>query len=273
MDVPLKRMPGAELRIMTSNIWGDYFGNPPHEREDLLADVFLRYLPDALAMQEVTPNWWKSRLFERLKGEYVVVEGDGPDQTNYIPLLYRPARLELIDGGWQLYHGKLDRSKGFTWGVFKDKETGKKFVGYSTHFWYKGSDESNYIRTVNAEKLMAKLTELQKKYDCPVVGGGDFNCNVSSDPFKLMAEFGFESAQEIAEIASPECSHHGDPKRGDDGKCHGQPRPENNVKAYSIDHLVVYKPRIRLLGEYVILDQDALDATDHSPIFTDIVLK
>ena len=62
-------------------------------------------------------------------------------------------------------------------------------------------------------------------------------------------------------------------KRGDDGKYHGQPRPENNVKAYSIDHLVAYKPRIRALGEYVILDQDALDATDHSPIFTDIVLK
>ena len=40
MEVPLKKMPGAELRIMTSNIWGDYFGNPPHEREDLLADVF-----------------------------------------------------------------------------------------------------------------------------------------------------------------------------------------------------------------------------------------
>ena len=38
MEVPLKKMPGAELRIMTSNIWGDYFGNPPHEREDALAD-------------------------------------------------------------------------------------------------------------------------------------------------------------------------------------------------------------------------------------------
>ena len=120
---------------------------------------------------------------------------------------------------------------------------------------------------------MAKMTELRTKYDCPVVGGGDFNCNVSSDPFKLMAEYGFESVQEFAEIASAECSHHGDPKRGDDGKYHGQPRPENNVKAYSIDHLVAYKPRIRALGEYVILDQDALDATDHSPIFTDIVLK
>lgn len=272
MDIPLKRMDGAELRIMTSNIWGDYFGNPPDERDNALADVYLRYLPDALSLQEVTPNWWKSRLFKRLEGEYAVVEGDGPDQTNYIPLLYRPARLELMDGDWQLYHGKLDRSKGFTWGVFKDKETGKKFIGYSTHFWWKGSDESNYIRTVNAEKLMAKLTELQKKYDCAVVGGGDFNCNVSSDPFKIMAEFDFVSAQEIAEIASPECSHHGDPKRGDDGKYHGQPRPTDNVKERSIDHLVVYRPRIRLLGEYVILDQDALDATDHSPIFTDIVL-
>ena len=101
MEVPLKKMPGAELRIMTSNIWGDYFGNPPHEREDALADVFLRYLPDTLAMQEVTANWWKSRLFERLKDEYAVVEGDGPDQTNHIPLLYRRDSLELLDGGWQ----------------------------------------------------------------------------------------------------------------------------------------------------------------------------
>ena len=99
MDVPLKKMTGAELRIMTSNIWGDYFGNPPHERDDALVEVFLRYLPDALSLQEVTPNWWKSRLFKRLEGEYAVVEGKGPDQTNYIPLLYRPARLELLDGG------------------------------------------------------------------------------------------------------------------------------------------------------------------------------
>lgn len=272
MDIAAERKNGAELRIMSSNIWGDYFGNPPHEREDALADVFLRYLPDTLGMQEVTPNWWASRLFTRLKEEYTVVEGDGPSHVNYIPLMYRPARLDLLEGGWQQYHPKLDRTKGFTWGLFRDRETGKRFIGYSTHFFWKSTEEGDYIRTVNAEKLMEKLTELQRKYDCAVIGGGDFNCEVSSDPFKVMQKYGFESAQEFAEIASPECSHHGDPVRGDDDKYHGCPRPQNNVKDYSIDHLVVYRPSVRILQEVVILDQDALDATDHSPIFADVFI-
>ena len=47
------------LSIMTFNIWGDYFGNPPVERDLKEAGVILRWKPDIVAFQEVTPNFWK----------------------------------------------------------------------------------------------------------------------------------------------------------------------------------------------------------------------
>ena len=53
-------------RMMTFNIWGDYFGNPPQEREDGVADAIVKANPDIIALQEVTPNWWKSALFPKL---------------------------------------------------------------------------------------------------------------------------------------------------------------------------------------------------------------
>lgn len=265
---------GAELRVMVSNIWGEYFGNPAVEREDAFLAIFKRYSPDVLALQEVCRKWWASKLIPGLSEEYGVVDGNPKgNDFNYTPLLYKKSRLELVDSGWVRYHAKLDRSKCVTWGVFKDKVTGKVFCSYSTHYWYKGGPEHDYIRTVNAEVMSKCLLEVSKKYNCPVVGGGDFNCNISSDAFAVLRSFGFESAQEIADVASPECSHHGDPVRGEDGKYRGFLRKKDNVKAYSIDHIVVLKSRVKVLREHVILDQDALDASDHSPIFADIVLK
>ena len=82
-----------------------------------------------------------------------------------------------------------------------------------------------------------------------------------------------KSAQEIADSASPEASHHGDPVKGPDGKYHGTPRKTGNVKANSIDHIFVEKAKIHVKTMRVILDQDALDVSDHSPIYADFELK
>ncbi len=272
---PAARQPGTHYRVMSSNIWGDYFGNPPHERDQALASVLLRYAPDLIALQEVTPNWWTSRLFAALAADYAVADGGASDQrrTNYTPLLYRRSRFELLSQGVDFYHLKLDRSKGVTWAVLRDLESRRLVIAFSTHFWWKGTDESNYIRTVNAEKLAERLLELQRRYgDAPVLGGGDFNCTVASDALRLLKTRGFSSAQEVADEASPVCSHHGDPKRDDAGRYRGAPRPSDNVKARSIDHLLVSAASVRVLRETVILDQDALDASDHSPIFMDVAL-
>ena len=59
---------------MTSNIWGDYFGNPVTIREDELYDVYCRYVPDVIGLQEATVAWHQSTLFSRLKKEYTEVD-------------------------------------------------------------------------------------------------------------------------------------------------------------------------------------------------------
>ena len=41
------------------------------------------------------------------------------------------SRLELIEGGTHVYADNPEKSKGFGWGVFRDKATGRTFISYS----------------------------------------------------------------------------------------------------------------------------------------------
>ena len=54
------------MRIMTSNIWGDYFGNEVETRQGGLIETFFRYSPDIIGFQEVTGNWYNGELFKEL---------------------------------------------------------------------------------------------------------------------------------------------------------------------------------------------------------------
>ena len=74
---------------------------------------------------------------------------------------------------------------------------------------------------------------------------------------------------DLAETKTDICSHHGDPVLGEDGKYHGKKTAAAHTG--SIDHIVG-------LGQFtvqnyaVVEDQDALDATDHSPVYADVTL-
>lgn len=54
------------LRFLTFNIWGDYFNNPVEEREKGVEATILNSRADVVALQEVTPNWYKSQMFFNL---------------------------------------------------------------------------------------------------------------------------------------------------------------------------------------------------------------
>ena len=78
------------MRIMTSNIWGDYFKNPVDVREDFLYDVFKKYDADIIGLQEVTPGWYKGQLMnEWLRDEYMFVGTELSDNKNYVPFVYK----------------------------------------------------------------------------------------------------------------------------------------------------------------------------------------
>jgi len=266
----------GELKYMCFNIWGDYFGNPVYERDLKEAAFVMRNAPDIVGMQEVTPSFWKSRLFEKLSADYGFVRCEGSPKAEFNPLLWRRSRLDLIEGGTHIYAAKdnPEGSKGFGWGVFRDKATGRMLIAYSTHLWWKNqrSPVDGAMRVRNVRELLAKIAELQAKHGCPVVGGGDLNCTRAQaedgvlTPLAEWEKAGFADAQYMVPGASQYSSNHGDPRRDALGIYRGWIRPEAGDPKNSLDHVHYTTNGIVPLSLVVDRSQDALEVSDHSPV-------
>ena len=258
---------------MSSNIWGDYFGNEVTVRDRQMESIYRKYLPDVLGLQEMTQRWRESLIWKDLEDEYRFVPISTNGKLNYTPLMYRGSKVKVIDSGWYLYHEELDRSKGYTWAVFYDRKTQKPFAVFNTHFMWTASVENSWaydtIRRYNAMELCYAMEKISKAYDCPVFFMGDLNCGEDSLAWKFLNEKGWNTAYEIAKEYSEVCTEHGDPKRGEDGFYHGKLTEEG--KESSIDHIGV-KKETAVLRQVAVTDQAALDATDHTPVYADIVL-
>ena len=60
----------SSYSFVSFNIWGDYFGNPPHERDVQQAEILKSHNPDFVALQEMTGTFWNSRLVGNLTNEF-----------------------------------------------------------------------------------------------------------------------------------------------------------------------------------------------------------
>lgn len=258
---------------MSSNIWGDYFGNEVAVRDRQLEEIYRKYLPDIIGLQEMTQNWWRSPVWKELKDEYEFVPVPTEGKLNYTPILYRKKVLGVIDSGWFLYHEELDCSKGYTWAVFKIYETEELFTVFNTHFmWTKAETDIlafDTIRRYNAMELNNAMKKISEIYDCKVFFMGDLNCPEDSLAWKYLNKEGWITSYSLAQECSEECSEHGDPQRGVDGRYHGKLTDES--KEYSIDHIGVKKGTV-VYKQVAVIDQAALDATDHTPIYADIMI-
>ena len=274
------------MRIMTSNIWGDYFGNEVSSREGQLYDVYKKYDADVIGVQEATGNWWKGEMFRNLiKDGYTLISpyNVNPDDFaaepcaplhegfNYVPLFVRRSKFKILECGYEVLRNTPDRSKAITWAVIEDKETGKLCGVVNTHFWWmsRGQDD-NLLRAENAKQLVAVNKYINSKYFCPVFSFGDMNTILGSEVFEVYDINHIVHLLDKAEKGSKCSSHHGDPVRGEDNRYHG--KKTENGKDKSIDHMVGYGEGFKVSEYYIIEDQDALDATDHSPVYVDIDL-
>ena len=99
---------------------------------------------------------------------------------------------------------------------------------------------------------------------------GDFNSLPDCEAYTLLRNEGVTDLQEVSEVTTDISSYPGDPQRGDDGKLHGKPTTED--KSCSIDHIVAYGEGYIPKTYAIVTDQDALDSSDHSPVYADIEL-
>jgi hypothetical protein len=260
-----------KLRIMSSNIWGDYFGNPVEVREVLLENIFNNYSPDILAMQEATKNWNSSKLFANLHKKYEFIETPGVTDNNFLPLIYRRDLFDCIDSGFVKFEDTPDPSKGATWGVLSSKIDNVRLAVFCTHFWWKriGDPEMDSIRVSNARKVSEKAISIISEYSVPAVILGDLNSRKGNPSMVYFSDAGWKFARDEAAETSEVSTHHGDPILGLDNKYHGKRTSDRYDK--SIDH-IIFRGDIRPERFYVVEDNDALDASDHSPIFCDFIL-
>ena len=252
---------------MTSNIWGDYFGNPVDVRIDQILSVYRKYSPDILGLQEITPGWYKSGLFEALADEYVPVGTEIANNSSYVPFLYKK-HLKLLAKGYEYLTGTPDASKAITWAVLQEGEA--TFAVCNTHFWWKSGPEHDAIRVENAVQLAALMELLRGRWHCPVFAFGDMNTTVTSGVFTVYSGHHIRHLWDLAAQKTDIGSHHGDPVKGEDGFYHG--RKTDKPHTGSIDHIVALGDGFIAEAYTVAEDQAALDATDHSPVYADVVI-
>ena len=268
-------------RVLFNNIYGncDTSLYPAPTRNQMLAELHTEYSPDFLCLQECSSNsrGASSYITTMVRNGYleVVVTVNNKDGVNYTPLLYRADKFTLVDSGYHLYSdGANDKSKSITWGVFDDKATGARFAVMSTHFYWTSDDLGQSARLKDADQIDTLAGQIAQKYGCPVIAGGDLNCNVSSTPIRNMLGSGFSDIQKIAEKTENSNTHHSYATFDEARKFYAMISYPSGDYSKAIDHAFVWNSaRFSAKLFAVLTDEYALLSTDHCPILVDFDIK
>jgi len=254
----------GELRVMTFNIRAIF----PQDKEDIwfnrrkeVAKLIQRHGPDVAGLQEVTHVQVK-HLEEDLPGYkwFGLAREDGKDAGERCPIFYKPEAVDLMEHGtfWLSERPELPGSISWdsvcrriaTWGLFKEKETGRTFYIMNTHFDHVGKK----AREQSAHLVREWLTE--KAYQIPAILMGDFNCVDTSVPYLTLASY-FNDAKEATAT----------PPKGPEGT--SRPFFVTSKPGRRIDYVFV-SDEVEVL-EYAVLDdtygEENRRPSDHMPVF------
>ncbi|MBE6596421.1 MAG: hypothetical protein E7641_02015 [Ruminococcaceae bacterium] len=190
---------------------------------------------------------------------------------NYTPIWYNPEVVTLEASEHNFYRsvrinpdGGLSSSKGFTWALFTEKATGKKFIAASTHLTYHGdATMANKLRQDDAEELVKRLGEVSAQYNAPIIVGGDFNCGATSAPYSIIAAK-YQNVKSIAKVLL----------NGTYATVHAFPSakmPKNN--GTQIDFIFVSRDAFDVRLYQTMLSYKSLIAADHIPTSIDFKIK
>ncbi len=254
------------LKLMTSNVWADVFGNPVHPRDKLLCEIVKEERPDVLFLQEMHPGWYRSDLLPCLATMgYVMSKPEtGENRLNYTPLLYLAEKFTEQTSRFLLYEGPNDYdSKSVSASLLSDNETGCRFAVASTHMYFAQNEAGNKVRISNANELCGLLDEFK---NVPVFCGGDFNCDTESEPFEVLAYHGIRCCSLAAsERLNFIRTDHGNPVYDKFSGIYTPAEPSDDPNCLSIDH-VVFKGNAVIKSYNVISDKRACIVSDHCPV-------
>ena len=209
----------APLRVMTFNVRTTIGVNDGREAWPKRRDLFIATIrgahPDVMGTQELS----------QMQGDYVVeklpgyawfgIDRKGGHSDEHMGVFYRRDRLDLLKLGnfWlsetpdvpgsNTWHTPFPRM--VTWGLFKDKASGKRFYFFNTHFPYRDQDEP--IRTKEAQVLIDQIARIDAE-GLPLVLTGDFNTTPSSGAYALVSKALTDIRKAAPKVAGPDETFH-----------------------------------------------------------------
>ncbi|MDP5062448.1 MAG: endonuclease/exonuclease/phosphatase family protein [Maribacter sp.] len=185
---------GQEVDVVTYNIKYDNVNdtvNNWNNRKAAMVSLLQHYNPGIIGLQEVLHHQL-SYLDEQLTDyKYIGVgRDDGKKKGEYSPILFNTKKYKLLQSetfwlsetpheisvGWDAAMERI-----FTYGLFKDLNTGKHFLAFNTHFDHMGTE----AREKSAELIVSKIHEINEN-KLPVVLMGDLNLSPHEGPIQYL---------------------------------------------------------------------------------------
>ena len=166
------------IRLMTSNVLGNWRDGFIENRDDVMAEIYLDLCPDVIALQEFSARYRgeEKDLLSLVAPKYkeILTPVLNRSHNNGTPLLYNTERVKVLDRGYYFFaDGVCDNSKSITWAALEMIDGGKRFVYASAHFIHTSED----ARVIDGDQAKLLCDGLADFYNCPVMIGGDFNSN------------------------------------------------------------------------------------------------
>lgn len=259
------------LRVATFNI--EYKHDDPgrpswDERLPYIDWVVREYGFDVMGVQE--PFEPEYHDLEKLLGSdygsiFASTNLEKPDFSNAI--FWKRSRVEKLDDGIFWYTEYPGHNKGFgggssrlcIWAKFKDKETGKIFYHFNSHYDFL----SNEAMLVSSRLLLVKVREIAGTY--PSFCTGDFNCSDGNPALDWIENSGFmvDAKKKAAKAENAEYS--------------SMRRYAATVEknGYQLDHIYVTSGSTKVKNWKLIMDDHAglRGGSDHMPIYIDWIIS
>lgn len=289
-------------RLMTFNVLNAWQPNSAvyktmRTRSIGAADFVLKELPDIFCLQEYDYYYRHDGEFEtRVSGEYTEVDirdeiGEGAWNT----IFYRTGRFRVnACGGYNFTANgfevvpikedgepvpekacncckytypegsrereaghELTRFRSIGWAQLEDEE-GKKFIVATTHFSLRKS-----CQWAEIDFVLGILSDLEKKYACPIILCGDFNSATTWGATCRLLERGLLDTYDMAKEKNSVSTCH--PSSGKGVSSETDVMPTGEYKQSAIDHLLA-NTEMKVNSFKIYAREDLLSVSDHCPI-------
>lgn len=257
----------AQLNLMTYNI--KYANETDGEnswskRKDFITNQLKFYEPDIFGVQEAVFDQLTHFTAELNGYDYIGTGRDGGENGEFSAILYKADKFKaLISGTFWLAKDITIPAKGWdaafprvcTYALFEEKETGKQFWLFNTHFDHRGKK----ARLESAKLILTKIAEINTAR-LPVILMGDLNLDPDAGAIQLIADKLRDSRNVAKTVAF-----------GSEGTFNGYKFHEPVTRR--IDYIFV-NDKVEVLKYGVLTDsKDQKYPSDHFPVLITAELK